>query len=99
MPERVGHALERVAGVDDGPDAVGLDGADHRQLLLAAADRYSADAHIADHNGRGWYLAGEAGQHADERDVSTQPTRADRLGKRAGAADLHNMIDAAAASE
>src|SRR5580658_1629763 len=99
MPERVGQALERIAGVDDGPNAVGLDGADHRQLMLVAADRESVDANVADHDGRRRDLAGEARQHADERDVSAQPTCGDRLGEGARAADLHDMIDAAPASE
>src|SRR5271166_4689682 len=47
MPERVGQGLKRVARVDDGPNAVGLDGADHRQLMLVAADRESVDANVA----------------------------------------------------
>src|SRR5579863_3626196 len=77
MPERFGQALQRVGGVDYGPDAVGLDGPDHRQLLLVAANRYPVDVHVADHDGRGRHLAGETRQHADERDVPTQPTRGD----------------------
>jgi hypothetical protein len=35
------------------------------------------------------------GTSPDERDVPTHPTRGDRLGERTGAADFHNMIDAA----
>ena len=99
MPERVGQALQRVAGVDDGPDAVHLDGADHRQLLLWLPTVIPLMRTLPIMMAAVGTSPAKPVNTPMSAICSAQPTRGDRLGERARAADLHDMIDAAPASE
>jgi len=95
--ERIGKLLEREAAVDDRADAAAIERAYEILLVVPAADDQALQPRLLRHQGGRRHLTGAAGKHADQRNMSADAHRLDRLRQRARAADLDNMIDTAAA--
>ena len=91
--------LQRKAPVDDRLHAVGVDGADHVELLPAASDQDALQLQLLQQGRDHRELAAEPGENADQRDMAADPGRDHGLVQRGGTADIDDMIDAAPTGE
>ena len=66
-------------------------------LLLAAADDQALEGLLLAHELQRWHGTGNAGQHANQRDMAADGAGADGLGQGAGAAHFDHDVSAAPA--
>src|SRR5512147_1902235 len=74
-------------------------GAGHRLEVVAVADGDSLEPNVAGYDQTQPRLHRSAGQHADHTDRSAGTNRPQRLGQRALAADLDDVVDADVAGD
>src|ERR1700740_3411457 len=93
--EVVGQLIEREAAVQDRAYPRPFERRDIILLLAPAADHKSLQARLLGQKIDGRDFTLKPGQHANQRDMASYAYRCDGLGKRAGAANLNDMICAA----
>ena len=95
VTERVGNFFEGKRAVDYRLDAVCVDCANHVDLLSAAADDKPLQRLLAPHQFSRRHLPGDAGQHTDQGDMTTDAAGTNRLAKRVRTAHFDDVIDTA----
>jgi hypothetical protein len=79
VTKRLDQVVEREGLIDDRLHVIGIQSADHLDLLLAASDLQALNPNLSGQQRHGRNRTGKTRQDADERDISTDATRADRL--------------------
>src|SRR5690554_8022670 len=79
MAEGIGDRLQRKLAIDHRLEPADLDGADHLQLVAAAADDQPPQAGLPGHQLGGGHLPGASGQHADQGDMAAEDRKGTRL--------------------
>jgi hypothetical protein len=95
ITEGVGQLIEGEAAVQDGVYLRLFERSDIILLLAPAANYKSLQARLLGQQIDGQHFTLQPGQHANQRDMAPYTYRCDGLGKRAGAANLNDMIYAA----
>src|SRR6266446_3255581 len=95
VTEGVGQLIEGEAAVQDRAYPRLFERSDIILLLAPAADHKSLQARLLGHQIDGRHFTLSPGQHANQRDMAPYAHRCDGLVKRAGAANLNDMIYAA----